>query len=45
MIRGRNLTDDEYLLSAFPSVFQEGSLSGYANEPRTYGVTLRRHFD
>ncbi|MDJ0908071.1 MAG: TonB-dependent receptor [Woeseiaceae bacterium] len=45
MLWGRNLTDDEYLLSAFPSVFQAGSLSGYANEPRTYGVTLRKHFD
>lgn len=45
MLWGRNLTDDEFLLSAFPSVFQEGSLSGYANEPMTYGVTLRKHFD
>jgi iron complex outermembrane receptor protein len=41
---GRNLTDDEYLLSAFPSVFQEGSLSGYPNAPRTYGVTVRKSF-
>ena len=45
MLWGRNLTDDEYLLSAFPSVFQAGSLSGYANEPMTWGVTLRKHFD
>ncbi len=45
MVWGRNILDDEYLLSAFPSVFQEGSLSGYANEPPTYGVTLRKHFD
>jgi outer membrane receptor protein involved in Fe transport len=41
---GRNLTDDEFLLSAFPSVFQEGSLSGYPNPPRTYGVTVRKNF-
>lgn len=41
---GRNLTDDEYLLSAFPSVAQLGSYSGYPNQPRTYGVTLRTSF-
>lgn len=41
---GRNLTDDEFLLSAFPSVFQEGSLSGYPNPPRTYGITVRKNF-
>jgi outer membrane receptor protein involved in Fe transport len=41
---GRNLTDDEFLLSAFPSVFQAGSLSGYPNPPRTYGVTVRKNF-
>ncbi|MBT8085425.1 MAG: TonB-dependent receptor [Woeseia sp.] len=44
MVWGRNLTDDDFLLSAFPSVFQEGSLSGYANQPRTFGVTLRKAF-
>jgi iron complex outermembrane receptor protein len=44
MIWGRNLTDDDYLLSAFPSVAQPGSLSGYTNAPRTYGVSLRRDF-
>ena len=44
MLWGRNLTDDEYLLSAFPSVFQDGSLSGYPNPPRTYGITARKHF-
>ena len=42
---GRNLTDDEYLVSAFPSVAQPGSFSGYPNTPKTYGLTLRARFD
>lgn len=41
---GRNLTDDEFLLSAAPGVFQLGSFSGYPNPPRTYGVTARKNF-
>lgn len=41
---GRNIFDDEYLLSAFPSVAQAGSYSGYPNQPRTYGATLRVAF-
>ena len=45
MLWGRNVTNDEYLLSAFPSVAQEGSFSGYPNQPRTYGLTLRKYFD
>ena len=42
MIYGRNLTDDGYLLSAFPTVAQQGSFSGYPNLPRQYGITLRK---
>ena len=42
---GRNLNEDEYLQSAFPSVAQAGSFSGYPNTPRTYGLTLRKNFD
>jgi outer membrane receptor protein involved in Fe transport len=45
MLWGRNITDDEYLLSAFPSVAQPGSVSGYPNQPRTYGLTVRKYFD
>jgi outer membrane receptor protein involved in Fe transport len=41
---GRNLTDDEFLQSAFPAVAQAGSYSGYPNQPATYGVTLRKRF-
>lgn len=44
MIWGRNLTDHESLISAFPTPAQPGSFSGYPNPPRTYGLTLRKHF-
>ncbi|MEL7042625.1 MAG: TonB-dependent receptor [Pseudomonadota bacterium] len=42
-IWGRNLTDDEYIQSAFAAVFQDG-VNGYPNAPQTYGVTLRKTF-
>lgn len=41
---GRNLNDDEYFQSAFPTVAQPGSVNGYANAPKTYGVTVRKAF-
>ena len=41
---GRNLTDDEFLQSAFPSVAQFGSYGGYPNQPRTYGASLKASF-
>ncbi|MFZ9708751.1 MAG: TonB-dependent receptor [Steroidobacteraceae bacterium] len=44
LLWARNLNDDEYLLSAFASVAQTGSFSGYPNQPRTYGITLRKQF-
>ena len=44
MVWGRNLSNDDYLLSAFPSVAQAGSFSGYPNQPRTYGLTVRKEF-
>jgi iron complex outermembrane receptor protein len=40
----RNLTKDNFLLGAFPTVAQSGSYSGYPNEPRTYGFTIRKSF-
>ena len=40
----RNLTDEEYVTVAFPSVAQSGSISGYPNQPRTFGVTVRKRF-
>ena len=44
MLWGRNLTDHESLISAFPTPAQPGSFSGYPNAPRTYGFTLRKNF-
>jgi outer membrane receptor protein involved in Fe transport len=41
---GRNLNDDDFLLTAFPATAQPGSFNGYPNQPRTYGVTLRARF-
>ncbi|MBK6802516.1 MAG: TonB-dependent receptor [Novosphingobium sp.] len=38
---GRNLLDDRYLVQIFDSVAQSGSVSGYPNQPRTYGVSAR----
>jgi outer membrane receptor protein involved in Fe transport len=45
MLWGRNITNDEYLLSAFPGVAQPGTFSGYPNQPRTVGLTVRKYFD
>ncbi|MEM8941918.1 MAG: TonB-dependent receptor [Pseudomonadota bacterium] len=42
---GRNLTEDEFLQSAFPAVAQAGSFSGYPNTPRTYGATVKYNFE
>ena len=41
---GRNLLDDRYLLSLFDSVAQNGAISSYPNQPRTYGVSARFRF-
>ena len=40
----RNALNDKYIIQAFPSVAQTGSFSGYLNEPRTYGITVRKKF-
>ncbi len=44
MLWARNLNNDDYLQSAFPSVAQTGSFSGYPNQPRTFGGTIRKSF-
>jgi iron complex outermembrane receptor protein len=44
MLWARNLTDYRTMIGAFPTVAQTGSFSGFPNEPRTYGVTLRMRF-
>jgi len=41
---GRNITNDNSLIATFATVAQSGSFSGYPNQPRTYGVTLRKSF-
>ncbi len=40
----KNVTDEDYLLSAFPTPAQNGSFNGYPNQPRTYGLGVRRNF-
>jgi outer membrane receptor protein involved in Fe transport len=41
---GRNLTGAKYLATIFPSVVQAGSVSGYPNQPRTYGASIKYKF-
>lgn len=41
---GRNLLDDRYITTIFPSVAQGQSISGYPNQPRTYGGLIRYRF-
>lgn len=41
---GRNLTGAKYLTTIFPSVVQSGSVSGYPNQPRTYGILAKYKF-
>ena len=41
---GRNLLDDRMIRQIFDSTAQIGSISGYPNQPRTYGVAARYRF-
>ena len=41
---GRNVTDNQYITAIFSSVAQQGSISGYPNQPATYGGTVRFKF-
>lgn len=43
-IWGRNLLDDRNITGVFDSVAQDRSISGYTNQPRTYGVAARYRF-
>ncbi|MCT2398880.1 TonB-dependent receptor [Novosphingobium sp. HK4-1] len=43
-IWGRNLLDNRSILQIFDSPAQPGSISGYPNQPRTYGVAARYRF-
>ena len=44
MLFARNLTNYRTIIAAFPTVAQAGSYSGFPNQPRMYGVTLRARF-
>ncbi|XBQ16516.1 MAG: TonB-dependent receptor [Oceanicaulis sp.] len=44
LVWARNLNEDEYYTSGFPTTLQPGSFSTYPNQPRTYGLTLRKQF-
>ncbi len=41
---GRNVTNNQYITTIFSSVAQQGSVSGYPNQPVTYGGTVRFKF-
>jgi len=41
---GRNLNNHETFTSAFPGVVQAGTVNAYPNQPRTYGVSVRKNF-
>ena len=43
-IWARNVTNDEYMTSGFPTPAQEGSFNIYPNQPRTFGITARKSF-
>lgn len=41
---GKNLTNDKFLVTAFPAVANTTQHSGYPNAPRTYGLTVTMDF-
>lgn len=41
---GRNLLNDDYILTVFDGVAQAGTVSGYPSAPRTYGGVVRFKF-
>jgi len=43
-IWARNLTDEAWVTTIFPGVAQAGTLSGYRNQPRTFGGLVRYRF-
>lgn len=43
-VYGRNLLNDKYLVQVFDAVAQSGSVTGFPNQPRTYGGTVRFKF-
>ena len=41
---GRNLGDERYFAGSFDPPVQDGRMNSYPSEPRTWGVTYRKHF-
>jgi iron complex outermembrane recepter protein len=41
---GRNITNQAWITTIFPGVAQGGTLSGYRNQPRTFGGLVRYRF-
>ncbi len=41
----RNATDERFYETVFDVPAQDGKLNAYPHEPRTWGVTVRKHFD
>ena len=41
---GRNLGDERYYAGSFDPPLQDGRMNSYPAEPRTYGLTFRKHF-
>ena len=44
MLWARNLTNHRSMIATFPTVAQSGSYSGFPNQPRMFGVSLRSRF-
>jgi outer membrane receptor protein involved in Fe transport len=40
----RNLLNDRFIITVFDGVAQAGTVSGYPNQPRTYGGLVRYKF-
>lgn len=43
-IWGRNIFGEEYFNSVFTPLFESTSLTGFPNQPETYGITVRKAF-
>lgn len=44
MLWARNITDEGWYGTAFDTPLQDGKMSAYPREPRTYGITIRKNF-
>jgi outer membrane receptor protein involved in Fe transport len=45
LLWGRNINDDDYFTSAFPTTVQSDRVSIYPSQPRTYGLTMTKYFN